>query len=87
MVDWYGRWTYEPETPEEKKCDCDRIADWICSTGYEPETSIEYLTEQIISYADDWYKSERDDGWDFNVDDVIQYVEYSGGIAEFDFYC
>ena len=33
MVDTYGRWTYEPDTPEEKKCDCDRIADWILESG------------------------------------------------------
>jgi len=43
MVDNYGRWTYEPNTPEEKKCDCDRIADWICEKGYTPRTSIEHL--------------------------------------------
>ena len=25
MVDWYGKWTYEPNTPEEEKCDYDRM--------------------------------------------------------------
>lgn len=24
MVDYYGRWTYELNTPENKKCDLDR---------------------------------------------------------------
>ena len=86
MVDTYGKWTYEPNTAENKKCDCDRIADWIISTGYQIETNIEYLTEIIISYADDWYNTEYGD-WDFNVDDVIEYVIDSGGLAEFDFYC
>lgn len=84
MVDTYGRWTYEPDTPEEKKCDCDRIADWIISTGYQVETSIENLVELIISYAEDWYTSERD-YWEYNFEDVKEYVENSGGIAEFDF--
>ena len=83
MVDWYGRWTYEPNTPTEKKCDCDRVADWIMSTGYKVKTSIEHLTEMIISYADDWYSSERE-GWEYDLDDVIEYVENSGGIEEFD---
>lgn len=53
MVDWYGRWTYEPNTSEEEKCDCDRVADWILSTGYKARTNIEHLTEMIISYAED----------------------------------
>lgn len=84
MVDTYGRWTYEPNTPEEKKCDCDRIADWIISTGYQVETSIENVVELIIAYAEDWYASERDN-WKYNFEDVKEYVENSGGIAEFDF--
>lgn len=84
MVDTYGRWTYEPNTPEEKKCDCDRIADWIISTGYQVETSIENLVELIISYAEDWYITEYD-YWEYNFEDVKEYVENSGGIAEFDF--
>ena len=84
MVDTYGHWTYEPKTPEEKKCDCDRIADWIISTGYQVETSIENLVELIISYAEDWYITEYD-YWEYNFEDVKEYVENSGGIAEFDF--
>lgn len=84
MVDTYGRWIYETNTPEEKKCDCDRIADWIISTGYQVETSIENLVELIISYAEDWYASEYDH-WEYNFEDVKEYVENSGGIAEFDF--
>lgn len=84
MVNTYGHWTYEPNTSEEKKCDCDRIADWIISTGYQVETSIENLVELIISYAEDWYTSERDH-WEYNFEDVKEYVENSGGIAEFDF--
>lgn len=84
MVDTYGRWTYEPNTAENKKCDCDRVADWIISTGYQVETSIENLVEIIISYAEDWYASECDN-WKYNFEDVKEYVENSGGIAEFDF--
>lgn len=86
MVNTYGVWTYEKNTAEEKKCDCDRLADWIISTGYQVKTSIEYLTEMIISYATDWFEHEYGN-WEYNLDDVIEYVENSGGITEFDFYC
>ena len=83
MVNNCGHWIYEPNTPTEKKCDCDRLADWIIRTGYQVKTSIENLTEMIISYAEDWYSSEREN-WEYNLDDVIEYVENSGGIEEFD---
>lgn len=85
MVDYYGRWTYKPNTPEDKKCDCDRVADYIISTGYQVETSIENLTELLISYAESWYRSEINKDWEFKVEDVITYAEESGGFAEFDF--
>lgn len=86
MTNTYGVWTYEKNTADEKKCDCDRLADWIISTGYRVETSIEHLTEMIIGYATDWFEHEYDN-WEYNLDDVIEYVENSGGITEFDFYC
>lgn len=41
MINYYGQWTYEPDTPKEKKCDCDRIADWIKEKDYKPKTTIE----------------------------------------------
>ena len=52
MVDAYGRWTYKSDTPEQKKCDCDRIADWIFERGYTPKTSIEHLVHMIILMFD-----------------------------------
>ena len=86
MVDTYGRWTYEPNTPEEKKCDCDRVADWIISTGYKNELSIESLTEMVISYAEEFYKDEFENNeWNFDLEYIKQYVEDSGGLLEFDY--
>ena len=41
MIDYYGQWTYEPDTPKEKKCDCDRIADWIKEKDYKPKYVID----------------------------------------------
>lgn len=86
MVDYYGNWTYEPNTPEEKKCDCDRLADWITEQGYEPKTSIEQIVHMIILIFDcpDNYGSEYGD--EFTIDGCKQYVEDSGGIVEFDYY-
>lgn len=85
MVNTYGVWTYEKNTAEEKKCDCDRVADWIISTGYQVETSIENLVEMIIAHVE----SEREELLyrNFDIDDIKEYVENSGGICEFDYYC
>ena len=85
MVNTYGTWTYEKNTAEEKKCDCDRLADWIISTGYQVETSIENLVEMIIAHVE----SEREGLLyrNFDIDDIKEYVENSGGIREFDYYC
>lgn len=94
MVDAYGRWIYEPDTPEQKKCDCDRIADWICESGYTPKTSIEHLVHMIILMFDccDNYGAYDEEsgcgghGEEFTIEGCKQYVEDSGGFAEFDYY-
>lgn len=81
MVDIYGRWIYEPNTPEEKKCDCDRIADWICEKGYTPKTSIEHLVHMIILMFDccgNYGEYDEESG-------CKRYVDDSGGFKEFDY--
>lgn len=95
MVDVYGRWTYEPDTPEEKKCDCDRIADWVREKGYKPETTIENLVQMIIAHFDSpdhygEYDAETGCGGygdEFTVEECKRYVEESGGLREFDYFC
>lgn len=95
MVDIYGIWTYEAGTPEDKKCDCDRIADWVVECGYIPQTSMENLVEMIISLFDDHghfgeYDSETGCGGygdAFSIEGCKRFVEESGGFAEFDYYC
>lgn len=95
MVDVYGRWTYEPDTPEEKKCDCDRIADWVREKGYEPKTNIENLVQMIITHFDNpdhygEYDAETGCGGygdEFTIEECKRYVEESGGIKEFDYFC
>ena len=85
MVNNCGQWTYERNTPEEKKCDCDRIADWISESGYKPETSMENLVLNIILFFDcaDNYGGEY--GTEFTIEGCKQYVIDSGGFAEFDY--
>lgn len=95
MVDVYGRWTYEPDTPEEKKYDCDRIADWVREKGYEPKTNIENLVQMIIAHFDSpdhygEYDAETGCGGygdEFTVEECKRYVEESGGFKEFDYFC
>lgn len=83
MVDWYGRWRYEPDTPEEKKCDSDRVADWIIASGYISKTSIEHLVDMIFLMFDSPDEQHNDV---FNLEEVKDYVEACGGLEEFDYY-
>lgn len=95
MVDVYGRWTYEPDTLEEKKCDCDRIADWVREKGYKPETTIENLVQMIIAHFNSLdhygeYDAETGCGGygdEFTVEECKRYVEESGGFKVFDYFC
>lgn len=93
MVDVYGRWTYEPDTPEEKKCDLDRLADWIMENGYKPKTSVENLAFMIMIHFDrpDNYGEENEEtgsggyGESYTLEECKRYVEDSGGFSEFDY--
>ena len=85
MVNHCGKWIYKQNTSEAKKCDCDRIADWILESNYKPKTSIENLVLNIILYfdCDDNYGGEY--GTEFTIEGCKQYVIDSGGFAEFDY--
>ena len=85
MVNNCGHWTYEPCTPDSKKCWLDCIADWITSTGYMVETTIENVAIMVTSH---WEiemedRQEQED----TIENCIQFVEESGGIGEFDYWC
>lgn len=84
MADTYGRWTYDPNTPEEKKCDMDRIADYIHKQNYTPKTDLKNLIDMIFLHYDGELEQ---NGKDFTIDGCIEYVEQSGGLKEFDYYC
>ena len=98
MVDRYGNWTYEPNTPEVEKCDMDRIADLITASGYEPETTLENVVCMIIScyegeldeegkeyYAIPDVRPYPENLFTINAEDVAAYVEDMGGFKEFDY--
>ena len=93
MVDRYGRWTYEPNTKERDKCDCDRIADWICEKQYKIQTSLENLVNMILLHfdcSDNYGEYDEETGCggygdEFTIEGCKQYVEDSGGFAEFDY--
>lgn len=93
MVDWFGRWTYESNTPENEKCDCDRIADWIIGKGYQVKTTIENLVYMIIAHfdnPDNFGEFDEETGFggygeSFTVEECKRYVEESGGFREFDY--
>lgn len=85
MVNTYGQWIYRRNTPEEKKCDCDKIADWIVESGYKPKTSIENLVLQIILFFDCADNYDGEYGTEFTIEGCKQYVIDSGGFTEFDY--
>ena len=96
MIDYYGRWTAETdytEFPEDKMCDCDRIARAAMEDGYKPETDYTNLTTMVLLYFDspDNYGEYDPDtgcggyGDSFTVEECLRYVEESGGWREFDY--
>lgn len=84
MVDWLGRWSYDINTPEGKKCDYDRLADEIVEYRYEPEYGIENLVLMIYAHFDrnDEYIREA---YPDTTEGVLDFVFDSGGFKEFDY--
>lgn len=100
MVDWNGNWTAEKNYngyPEDKWCDYDYIANWIIGLGYNVKTSIENLTMMVFAHYDNYLedndvkfytdRTESENDIMISVEDVACFVEESGGLCEFDYYC
>lgn len=96
MVDYFGKWTEEKDYtnyPEEKMCDYDHMAIWIREKGYEPKTSMENLITMIFlrfDCPDNFGEYDEETGFggfgeEFTIEGCKQYVEASGGLAEFDY--
>ena len=80
MVDWYGVWTYEPNTPEEKKCALDRIADYFVAKGFKPETTIENCVEQAVNCCCKELSDLE------SAEEMIDDIEMCGGLREYDWW-
>ena len=100
MVDYYGNWTAEESYktyPKEKWCDCDYVAAWIEKLEYKPNTTIENLTEMILTYYKgylfdndvEFYTDikESENGLMVSIEDISCFIEENGGLREFDYYC
>lgn len=93
MVNTYGQWTVEKDYstyPKSKWCDMDYVADYINKQNYIPETNIENLAHMVMAHfeadAGDYFSSHTDDLM-INMDELSEFVEASGGLEEFDYYC
>lgn len=54
MVDeWTGKWTYDPNTPENKKCDLDRAAEVILKSYRPQKITLEELALRLIAAAEE----------------------------------
>ena len=96
MVDWFGRWTYNEDDPQEKWCLYDYLARQIISSGYEPKTNLENLCNMILAHYDGELESEDSeyfvyeyslDDFETQTRDIVGYVNASGGYKEFDYEC
>lgn len=85
MVTNTGIWIYEPDTPEEKKCDCDRVADYYIAKGFKSKTSI----ENAVTMAYELYDLDCRENDDVNYAEdcsIFDYIDLCGGLKEFDYY-
>lgn len=87
MVDCYGNWFEEQDYdnyPMDKWCDYDHMAVWIRKSGYTIKTNMENLITMIFLHFDG--ELEETDA-EFSIEGCKRFVEESGGLAEFDYYC
>ena len=102
MINRFGQWEENKDYstfPQTEWCDMDYMAAWIRSKGYEIKTTMENLVLMIFAHyeSDDefmekGYFAVKDtqkypDNLMVNIPDVEAYVEASGGLVEFDYYC
>lgn len=102
MINSLGRWEENKDYstfPQTEWCDMDYMATWIRSKGYEIKTTMENLILMIFAHYEDddkylkkGYFAVKDtrkypDNLMVNIPDVKAYVEASGGLVEFDYYC
>ena len=87
---WIGEWKEEEDYanyPKEKWCDYDHMAVWIRESGYQVKTNMENLITMIFAHFDSYNEDCEEYGEYFTIEGCKQYVEDSGGLKEFDYYC
>ena len=87
MVDWYGNWFEEKDYtnyPMDEWCDYDHMAVWIRKNGYEIKTNMENLITIIFLHFDGELEETNAE---FTIEGCKRFVEESGGLAVFDYYC
>lgn len=79
-----------------ENCDLGIVCRLIKDDGYVPETSYERVAEMVIAFYDDAIESDYYAVEDtrpypaclmINPEDVMAFVNDSGGFKEFDYYC
>lgn len=89
-----GKWTYTPDTPDERKCDLDLAAEVVILSGYKPENiSFEDLVERLVASAEeDFMRDEQDSLYGgtskmFNMLNKEVFAEWlsTQSIADFDY--
>ena len=101
MVNTWGQW-FEEENyskyPKEKWCVYDYMANWIRAINYTPETEIKHLIYMCVAHYESWVEDEETSFCDETkriedmtieeiFEDIKEYVEASGGLRDFDYYC
>ena len=87
MVDPYGNWIYDSTEPESRWNDMDRVANWIESQGYKPQTSMKNLVVVLMLHFEGDCEAENRDypESDKLVDAIVLFVEQSGNLKDFDY--
>ena len=87
MVNNLGQWTEEKDYtnfPKGKRCDYDEMAILIRQSKYEIRTTMENLINMIFLHFEG--EMENTEGLYFSIDNVMEYVNTSGGFKEFDYF-
>ena len=97
MINNIGVWTAETDYnvyPKEKWHDMDIVANYIQEQNYIPKTDMENLVNMLVLHfesetedSSSWYFPTYDDDLHINIKGLSEFVEASGGLKEFDYYC
>ena len=87
-----GEWTYEPNTPENKKCDMDRIAEAVLQYADKFKTTLENVCYMVCADYEDAIESvgrTENQGYireleKYSSEDLDAFLYDMNGITEYD---